>query len=54
MEYHFLLVVLENFDTALHLRSRAISKFPTHLEVKYSRKETHTGIIFYIYVIEVS
>ena len=47
---YLLLDSLENFDIALDLRSRAISNFPSHLEVKYNRKETHTGIIFYIYL----
>ena len=49
---YLLLDAWENFDIALDLRSLAISNFPTHLEVKYSRKETHTDIIFYMYCIE--
>ena len=44
---YLLLDAWENFDIALDLRSGAISIFPTHFEVKYRRKETHSGIIFY-------
>ena len=44
---YLLLDVWEKFDIALDLWSRAISNFPTHLEVN-SRKETNTGIISYI------
>ena len=31
---YLLLDALENFDISLNLRSREISNFPTHLEVK--------------------
>ena len=40
----------KNFDIARDLRSSAMSNFPTHLEVRYSRKETHNGIILYMYL----
>ena len=49
MEHHAWENAWENFDIKLDLRSRAISNFPTHLEVKYSRQKTLTGITFYIY-----
>ena len=46
---HVLLDAWENFDITHDRRSRAISNFPTHFEVKYSRKEAPTAIIFYMY-----
>ena len=43
---YLLLDALKNSDIA---RDR-ISNFRTHLKVKYSQKETHTDIIFYIHI----